>query len=118
MGYSTSAIRRYKGRNREMWGGPERLLTCVCALLNRLGPDTAVDLNVLVRESCAKLRDLRNAALDELLTAPPYMRSCEHARNQLWRQAQPGRTWVYCHDKNHVDKRANLVGDSSRWGIG
>ena len=55
-----------------MWGEPKRLLTRVCALLDSLGPDTAVDFNVLVRKPCAEFADLGYAALDKLLPAAPY----------------------------------------------
>ena len=49
--------------------GPEALRTCVCADVDRLRANTAIDLNILVREPGAQFRHFRHAALQELLSA-------------------------------------------------
>ena len=67
------------------------------ALIDCLGPDTAIDLNIFVGIPLSELLDLGHAALDEALTTA---------------------SGIYGHDEQHIGRVRHLVCDRRCGGIG
>jgi hypothetical protein len=80
------------------------------------GTDTAVDLNVLRRESLTKLRDLRHTSMNEGLSTGACSCTLISIRGKPRRESR--RTGNDSHDEHHVDALTEFVTDRGGGGGG